>query len=1166
MVPNKWTMNSVLHKSPPRSWLGLRLRLNDKPVQEEDWVVCQHPECHEHRRASKVCHHPDCQDLNNKSPLHLCESCDSRSHSENTDNMHFDRHPRFDLQPQASILARNVSTRSCPPRTSPPSDLEEEDEGSNDRGERKTGGMKLVKKKPRRRHTDDPSKECFSLKFDLNVDINTEIVPAMKKKTLREVLGPVFERNGIELSRVDLFLDQSNTPLSLNFEAYRFGGHYLKVKARLGDELKVEQGVKDLRSLSLPNMKPSGSQSPYILTPGSERVEHGSLGRRESVDLLGQARRRKNMTEFLGETNIPTPDALGQIGGSLPGVGGGPDSWKNRAASRFSGFFSSNAGAGPFAKEADRLEQLQSKLHSYTLFGLPKVPRQLSFHQDSWEEEEEETNLTLEDSWQTLLDNSETLTRRQFHQQEAIWELLQTEATYIKKLRVITDLFLCGLLNLQESGLLTEVEPAKLFSNIQEIVRLHTSLWNQVMVPVLDKAREARALLDPTHLHHGFRTFGSRFQPYIRYCMEEEGLMENMRTLLRDNELFRTYVTWAETHKQCNRLKLADMLAKPHQRLTKYPLLLKSVLKKTDEPSARDIVNSMVAAVEGFINSVESQMRQRQEQQKLATISARIDSYEAVEGSSEEVEKILKEYNCFDLMAPMRGISPEETRQLHLEGALRMKEGKDSRMDVYCVLFTDLLLITKPVKRVEKVKIIRQPLLIHNVICKELKDPGSFILIYLNEFKSAVAAYTFQANSATQGRSWIDAICNVQNQLQRLRTEETLRQKNSLKRCTAGEEEEEEEDESSNSTTSSPCLRHKEQQNSSHSDGSTETLSVMDIDEPGESPVSNMNLKGTSINLDVAPLSEVQQSSSPHRAHSGDYSEHNQETRPEGEELDPQCRSLSMDSAYGTLSPESLLRELQPQPGQSEGEEAEEEEEEEEEGGDREVEQDETEIEEVEEEQEEEEEEDAASLGSQLSVVQSSKPRRRPHVQSRLHCLQRLSTLAISRSEDNLLQRFHGDIPVSHTHSLSSEAQDQSQCRDMDTSPLAHSKSLTELGQNCLELFSSDLDQSDDCLSISMPSDKLCATLRRAEARQGHTAPAGPQEGNESQSNCSDGETAPSACLERINESTATSDSGEMSPKKRKSPAQQHKKLTLAQLYRIRTTLVLNSTLTASEV
>lgn len=33
-------------------------------------------------------------------------------------------------------------------------------------------------------------------------------------------------------------------------------------------------------------------------------------------------------------------------------------------------------------------------------------------------------------------------------------------------------------------------------------------------------------------------------------------------------------------------------------------------------------------------------MRQRQERQKLAAVSARIDSYEAVEGSSEEVEKV----------------------------------------------------------------------------------------------------------------------------------------------------------------------------------------------------------------------------------------------------------------------------------------------------------------------------------------------------------------------------------------------------------------------------------------------------------------------------------------------------------------------------------------------
>lgn len=40
----------------------------------------------------------------------------------------------------------------------------------------------------------------------------------------------------------------------------------------------------------------------------------------------------------------------------------------------------------------------------------------------------------------------------------------------------------------------------------------------------------------------------------------------------------------------------------------------------------------------------------------------------------------LKEFSRIDLMAPMIDTSAEETRQLHMEGALRMKEGKDSRV------------------------------------------------------------------------------------------------------------------------------------------------------------------------------------------------------------------------------------------------------------------------------------------------------------------------------------------------------------------------------------------------------------------------------------------------------------------------------------------------------
>ncbi|XP_056306018.1 pleckstrin homology domain-containing family G member 5 isoform X2 [Danio aesculapii] len=1105
MVPNKWIMHPVLHKSPPRSWLGIRLRLHEKSSQDEECVLCQHPDCPERRHASKVCHHPDCQELNSKSPLHLCESCDSRCHLDESDSMHFDRHPRFDVQPQGSILARNVSTRSCPPRTSPPSDLEEDEEASTERGERKTGGMKLKArdgKKPRRRHTDDPRKECFSLKFDLNIDIDTEIVPAVKKKTLREVLGPIFERKGIELSRVDLFLDQSNTPLSLHFEAYRFGGHDLKVKARPGDELKVEQSVKDLRSLSLPNIKPSVGGSVYILTPATDKPEHSSLPRRDSVDILGQARRRKNMTEFLGDANIPSPDTLALLGGSLPtgapggSLAAGSDNWKNRATNRFSVFF--GAGAG---KEVDRVELLHTKLQAYSQFGLPKVPPQLAFHQDSWEEEEEEPNLTLEDSWRTLLEDPESLSRRQFQQQEAIWELIQTEATYIKKLRVITDLFLCGLLNLQDNSLLGEVEPARLFSNIQDIVRLHCTLWVQVMFPALEKARGSRSFIDPTDLQEGFSTFASRFQPYIRYCMEEESCMEYMRSLLRDNELFKIYITWAETNKQCNRLKLADMLVKPHQRLTKYPLLLKTILKKTEDQTSRDALNNMVACVEGFINGVDSQMRQRQEQQKLAATSARVESYEAVEGASEEVEKALKEFSRIDLTAPMIGTSPEETRQLHLEGALRMKEGKDSRMDAYCFLFTDLLLITKPVKRLEKVKVVRQPLLLHNVVCRELKDPGSFVLIYLNEFKSAVAAYTFQANSAAQGKSWTDAICNVQNQLQRLRSEETRRQKACLKKRLLDNQEDED---SCNSTNSSPHLRHKDQSNS-QSDGSTETLSVMDMDESGSS-------------LDPSVLqSDLGGHSDPDSA----ISQPNPELEPhpdsqDASDLDPQY--CSMDSAYGTLSPQSMLETQNPAASVQEEEEEEDEESTETTGDEG-----------------EDDEEDKSSVGSQNSVTLSFKPRRRAPVQCRLPFLERL--VGKSRSEDNLLSTVHQDIPKK------SKSRHTWEQRVKYTEPPL-SRSLTEL--KATKSDESLPTEESHRLTCSLPSAVLKDTLKRAKMASETGS------GQLPNSSASDGELSPPTGVEGTGN--------------RRQKTQQHKKLTLAQLYKIRTTLVLNSTLTASEV
>ncbi|XP_047400500.1 pleckstrin homology domain-containing family G member 5 isoform X3 [Sciurus carolinensis] len=1031
--------------------------------------------------AGQVCHHADCQQLHRRGPLRLCEACDSEFHSA----LRYDGHVRFDLPPQGSVLARNVSTRSCPPRTSPAVDLDEEEESSVDgRGDRKSTGLKLSKKKARRRHTDDPSKECFTLKFDLNVDIETEIVPALKKKSLGEVLLPVFERKGIALGRVDIYLDQSNTALSLTFEAYRFGGHYLRVKAKPGDEGKVEQGVKDSKSLSLPILRPAGAGSPAL-----ERVDPQS--RRESLDILAPGRRRKNMSEFLGESSVPGQEPPVPSSCSLPSShsggtsSGGSDSWKNRAASRFSGLFSSGPSTSAFGREVDKMEQLEGKLHAYGLFGLPRLPRRLRFDHDSWEEEEEDEDedegtacLRLEDSWRELIDGHEKLTRRQCHQQEAVWELLHTEASYIRKLRVITNLFLCCLLNLQESGLLCEVEAERLFSNIPEIARLHRVLWGSVMAPVLEKARRTRALLQPGDFLKGFKMFGSLFKPYIRYCMEEEGCMEYMRGLLRDNDLFRAYITWAEKHQQCQRLKLSDMLAKPHQRLTKYPLLLKSVLRKTEEPRDREAIATMISSVEHFIHHVNTCMRQRQERQRLAAVVSRIDAYEVVEGSNDEVDKLLKEFLHLDLTAPIPGASPEETRQLLLEGSLKMKEGKDSKMDVYCFLFTDLLLVTKAVKKAERTKVIRPPLLVDKIVCRELRDPGSFLLIYLNEFHSAVGAYTFQASGQALCRGWVDAIYNAQNQLQQLRAQEHPGNQQPLQRLEE-EEEEEEEGESSTSAASSPTILRKSSNslNSQHcaSDGSTETLAMVVV-EPGETLSSEFDGGPFSSQSDEASLSTTASSITP-----------TSELLPLGP---VDGRSCSMDSAYGTLSPTSLQDFSAPAPVLQ-----------------------------------------PMSQPPELPQTPSPPPSPRLRRRTPVQLLPRLPHLLKSKSEASLLQLLSGAATCG--------------------GPPAPSRSLSEL-----------------CLATVAPGTRTPGSAQKAgpgwDCQEACIPGSSPDPEPGDRASCLPGE--PAGPARRRYKELPSGASPRVQPEPPPGISVQHRKLTLAQLYRIRTTLLLNSTLTASEV
>ena len=99
------------------------------------------------------------------------------------------------------------------------------------------------------------------------------------------------------------------------------------------------------------------------------------------------------------------------------------------------------------------------------------------------------------------------------------------------------------------------------------------------------------------------------FQPYYKYCAEQTSCQQYCKEQDRDNQVavnisimhikinitsakyldhdhlgqvFKAYLAWCETQRDCNRLRLVDILVRPMQRLTKYSLLLKVLILSSE--------------------------------------------------------------------------------------------------------------------------------------------------------------------------------------------------------------------------------------------------------------------------------------------------------------------------------------------------------------------------------------------------------------------------------------------------------------------------------------------------------------------------------------------------------------------------------------------------------
>lgn len=286
------------------------------------------------------------------------------------------------------------------------------------------------------------------------------------------------------------------------------------------------------------------------------------------------------------------------------------------------------------------------------------------------------------------------------------------------------------------------------------------------------------------------------------------------------------------------------------------------------------------------------------------------------------------------------------------------------------------------------------------------------------------------------------------------------------------------------------------------SDGSTETISVVVVDASEGPPSPDFEIGPFSSQSDEASISTTASSVTP----TMDLCEPLSAGAPHCLNPEPgTCRSASIDSAYGTLSPTSI-QEFAEQQRRRQPETAEE--------------------------AEAEEEEDCAALPSQRAS--SPKLRRRTPVQ----LLAAKNKVLKSKSEANLLQLAPSflALQLSQSRSLSELCPDVCLLGSPRTSRPRNRRGSKAACSSSSNSSASELSEAEESSLPRVRVSPVAATtsegLLQAPCRLTSELP---------------GEELPAACR-------TLSDSQVI----------QHRKLTLAQLYRIRTTLLLNSTLTAS--
>ncbi|KAM8973832.1 rho guanine nucleotide exchange factor 15-like isoform 2-T2 [Pelodytes ibericus] len=330
----------------------------------------------------------------------------------------------------------------------------------------------------------------------------------------------------------------------------------------------------------------------------------------------------------------------------------------------------------------------------------------------------------------------EGMTNEQKKMQESMFEVLTSEASYLRSLKVLTEQFL-GCRELQESLIIRERKI--LFSNILKVKEVS----ERFLVDLEGRVDESILITDVCDIihHHAL----NHFVVYIDYVRNQLYQEKTYSELMERNSQFHAAVCRLQDLPQCQRLPFMSFLLLPFQRITRIKMLIENILRRTEEGSeSEENATKALDAVTKIIEECNREVGRMKQTEELIHIAQKI-----------EFDKI----KAIPIISQSRFLEKQgELSEVQQKGSLfGIKPTKQT--PVYFFLFSDFLLITQR-KNSERHLVLDHAhrSLVQIQSCPTMEN--SFFLTLLENHQGKTCDRLFKVSTQSDLHRWMAAFPN----------------------------------------------------------------------------------------------------------------------------------------------------------------------------------------------------------------------------------------------------------------------------------------------------------------------------------------------------------------------------------------------------------------------